>query len=310
MATFWGTMASDRLDPNRLSSGVTSDPAGLKSLTNDGDLIFAGDGDDTITPGEGADTIYGGNGSDHILKSYVFIDEIFNDYISVGAGDDSVETKDGDDTILGGTGNDNLRGGFGDDLIYGGSGNDHIYAEFDNDVVYGNDGIDTIIAYKGRHTVFAGAGDDDITTESGASTLNGGTGDDHFMVYYGRNKLIGGEGNDTFQFYLRPPKEIPTVVTVIQAEAGAPKETAFEGAGETGGDVIDLRLVDAIRGNSGWDTAIFGGKGVGHVWLAENGDQTVVLGNTSGDVTPEYKIVIDDGEIRATDYTVEDFILI
>lgn len=55
---------------------------------------------------------------------------------------------------------------------------------------------------------------------------------------------------------------------------------------------------------------IFGeGCGLGHIWLGETGTRTLVYANFDDDAAPEFKLAIDDGDVRASEYTADDFIL-
>ena len=105
--------------------------------TNQDDIIYGNDGDDTINGGIGNDTIYG---------------------------------KDGNDSINGGNGNDSIYGDAGNDTLNGGAGNDSIYGGADNDAINGDAGNDTIYGDVGNDTIYGGAGDDYI--EGGAGSDN------------------------------------------------------------------------------------------------------------------------------------------
>ncbi len=67
-----------------------------------GDLLNAGQGDDTAIGADGNDTLLGGAGKDSLLG---------------GTGNDTIQGQGGNDTLNGGGGADNLNGGDGNDLV-------------------------------------------------------------------------------------------------------------------------------------------------------------------------------------------------
>ena len=91
-----------------------------------GNIVYAGDGDDTIYGSKNADKIYGEEGGDYILAR---------------AGDDVIYGGVGNDTIYGEEGNDILEGGVGNDALYGGVGNDtYVFSKGDGkDTIYDQD---------------------------------------------------------------------------------------------------------------------------------------------------------------------------
>jgi Ca2+-binding RTX toxin-like protein len=151
---------------------LVADAHGFIPGFNRGNMIDAGDGDDTIDVsgpasvdgGAGADTLrghaggqnlYGGGGSDVLWGNGG------NDRLNGGAGNDRIYGGDGRDRIFGGSGNDSLHGGAGADWIYGNAGNDQLFGDGGNDRLYGD--------YSGAATLHGGAGDDLLVTRDSAS---------------------------------------------------------------------------------------------------------------------------------------------
>jgi Ca2+-binding RTX toxin-like protein len=192
-----------------------------------------------------------------------------NDTITGTAFADAINGALGNDTINGGGGNDTLRGEFGNDILLGGAGNDQIYAGEDFDTVRG---------------------------QAGNDVLRGGLQADI---------LIGGLGNDVFDFDLAT-FSTPASRDVLRAGDGA---AAFQGAGASAGDRIDLAGIDANTAAAGNQAFVFGGAGIGRLSLVNSGTDTVVRGNTDTDATLEFEFLIEDGAVLASAYRAADFIL-
>ena len=120
--------------------------------------------------------------------------------------------------------------------------------------------------------------------------------------------FIGGAGADVFIPW-GPSDSTPAAFDLIRGEYSPGGAPAFEGEGVAGGDTLDLSQIDAIASTDIHDHFLFGGKSVGHLWLTEAGTRTLVLGNMGGDDTAEFKMVIDDGAVRASEYWTDDFVL-
>lgn len=195
-----------------------------------GDVVCAGDGDDTVSfepppddLGEGvmyAGKAFGGRGDDFIdlsaLDQGSARGSVGNDTIVGSSGDDSLFGEWGDDKIWGGpgddfiegnTGDDRLRGGPGDDLIRGGShlntadGTDDINGSSGNDIIYGSDGADTLRGGTGDDQIYGGQGDDALVAgNGGADLVVGGPGDDLLLTGGPRpDQVEGGEGDDVLK---------------------------------------------------------------------------------------------------------------
>ena len=183
---------------------------------DNGDTIYAYNGNDLVNGGAGNDTIYGGYG---------------DDTINGNGGNDTIDDTQGLNTIHGGLGNDTISGtglvygDEGDDVIegagklYGGIGNDRIvsigrakvgtvddkdvYAEF----VDGGDGNDDITIYSTSSSsrnvdIHGGKGDDTLTQETNWYSAN--TGSYHnTQSYFDNTQIFGnidmGEGHDYVQ---------------------------------------------------------------------------------------------------------------
>ena len=104
----YGTPGSDDIDGSVISNG--------------GQTIYAGAGNDEVVAGTGIDTVFGGSGNDNITGNN---------------GADTLYGGSGNDTIIGGNGPDKIIGGTGNDLLTGGAGNDTFVFRF-------GDGHDTI----------------------------------------------------------------------------------------------------------------------------------------------------------------------
>lgn len=243
------------------------------------DLLYGGDGDDLIIGGPGSDYIDGGNGIDtlsfessanwisgnlgtntyfngeaswdNVLSNVEnLIGSAYGDYLggsSVanvldgGAGNDSIEGFDGNDTIIGGSGDDLLYGGNNDDLIIGGPGSDYVDGGAGSDTLSFETSSTWVSADLANNSYWNGdaawdnvtnvenlkgsAFDDYLYGNSSANILTGGDGADHLEGRGGNDTLYGGAGDDTF---------------VYAAGSGVDTISGFEGAGATGGDVIQI----------------------------------------------------------------------
>ncbi len=163
-------------------------------LTEDGDVSYFADEDDTVAGLGGADFIDTGDGDDWIDGG------ADDDTIHAGRGSDILIGADGDDDLYGHVGDDVLDGGAGDDTLTAGDGNDIAEGGDGDDALSGNLGDDVLIGGLGADVLHGGAGDDalDGTGDGDAADfLNGGAGDDILLI--GENDLAtGGTGADTF----------------------------------------------------------------------------------------------------------------
>lgn len=244
------------------------------------DVIRAGEGDDVIDAGAGRDVVFAGEGDDDIFG---------------GANADALYGENGDDWISGGEGNDLLDGGLGADTIFGGDGDDMFIGRRDDgdDAYDGGDGIDTLDLGSLNDDVDVDLGTGiggrgSVTgTQSGTDTLYGvenvttGSGNDTITASNAVNVVDGGDGNDVFVFSSAAAADGDTIV-------------GFET-----GDKIDLSGIDANTGATGVQSFTLvagqanapGQIGISHE-SRDDGDFTVVTGNTSGGDEPDFRIEI------------------
>lgn len=272
--------------------------------TSGGDLVFGFAGTDHIVAGAGADVVRAGAGHDFVAGEAgrdVLFGEDGDDDMFGGNGDDMVYGGAGDDRLFGENGNDLLDAGDGDDTVFGGNGNDVIVASLNdgNDTYYGGDisedtgndtldmGFLTVDVAVDLGTGANGRGSA-VSSQSGTDTLWGvenvttGSGSDTIVMSNAVNIVDGGQGEDIFVFGSATAAHGDTI-------------RGFEA-----GDKIDLSGIDANTGLVGNDTfTLEGGQATtapGQIVVThetrEDGEYTVVVGNTSGDNAPEFRINI------------------
>ena len=272
------------------------------------DHIVAGAGADVVRAGEGNDFVDGGAGRD------VIFGEGGDDDLFGGDDDDIVYGDAGNDRIFGGNGNDLLNGGAGDDIVFGGAGDDVIVAELNDgdDTYYGDDasggsGIDLLD--MGMLTVDAtvdlgngvGGRGSAMSTQTGSDTLwhienvVTGSGNDVIIASASVNVMDGGSGDDLFVF-------------LSAAAADGDTIRNFEP-----GDKIDLSGIDADTGAAGNQafTLVAGSEATAPGQLVvthetrEDGEYTVISGNTGCDETPEFRInIAGNHTLSASDFTL------
>ncbi|WP_166802362.1 peroxidase family protein [Microvirga pakistanensis] len=279
------------------------------------ETIMALDGNDNVVAGAGADIVNGGGG---------------NDFLSGEAGRDVMFGGDGDDNMLGGSDADMLYGDAGHDRIFGDEGNDLINTGTGNDTVYGGAGGDLIVAsVSDGNDVYYG---DDMAGGTGTDTLdmsaitagitanlggNGassgsvfsshsgsdtiwsvenivtGSGNDTITASRAVNVIDGGSGNDIFRFLSASDANGDTIV------------------GFQPGDRLDLSAIDANSGAAGKQsfTLANGSSFTGPAKLVishetrDDGDYTVVSGNTTGPDAAEFKISLKGNhDLKASDF--------
>ena len=179
---------------------------------------ITGDANNNVLDGGpgGADFLYGGDGNDTLIGDIVggyYYGGTGNDVIYAGSGLCQISGDDGNDTIIGDShmnSGDAIDGGTGINTITFNSATTGVHETtfYHVQILIGSNYNDTFSVssnWTDNHTIYGGAGDDTIT---------GG---------YGPNTLYGGTGNDTF---------------VLKTGSGLNTIGDFEGAGQTGGDVI------------------------------------------------------------------------
>ncbi|WP_016950144.1 CHRD domain-containing protein [Anabaena sp. PCC 7108] len=151
-------------------------PNGEELNPEPGQILLAGDGDDTINSTADND-IFAGDGNDVV---------IVNSHSSVSAGD-------GDDNVTVG-----VDGPAHDTIVNGGNGEDKLFvAEADGtNNIFGAADADEITVIEGSHQfLFGGSGDDKIVSQGSNNRLFGGSGID-VLVSNQNDSLSGGEGDD------------------------------------------------------------------------------------------------------------------
>ncbi|MEW8009676.1 MAG: calcium-binding protein [Candidatus Thiodiazotropha sp.] len=144
-----------------------------QQVTEAGEELHGGTGDDSLDGLGGDDHLYGYGGDDRLTG---------------GEGDDGLAGGDGNDTLLGDEGDDFLSGGDGADLLQGGMGNDYLTGWRGNDTLDGGDGDDDLYGGDGNDTLRGGIGGNDH--------LSGGAGDDTYLFAAGDGD-IWIRGDDT-----------------------------------------------------------------------------------------------------------------
>lgn len=285
------------------------------------DNFYAKAGNDLVEAGAGDDIAYGGDG---------------NDTIRGGDGDDFIDGNGGDDIIEGGAGNDVLAGGTGVDYLYGGDGNDILRGGGGADFLYGEDGEDEMYGTSGEDQMFGGDGNDYLEGLSQSDVLHGGTGDDVLKGGDGYDDLYGDAGSDILQGgngidLLNGGAEVDTLTGGAQSDTFVFSDAAhsgvgsadvildFEGAGASGGDVIDVSGIDADMLVAGNDAFTFLGVkttaeglafGAGALWLENSGTQTRLYGIVDDDGIVDLEVKINDSTtFQASDYIASDFLL-
>jgi len=265
--------------------------------TSGDDLIFGLNGDDYVVAGAGADVIELNAGNDFVDagagRDVVWAGE-GNDVVLGGDDDDALYGEAGDDHIIAGSGNDLVDGGLGDDQLFGGAGNDLFLFRINdgNDYVDAGEGIDTLDlgSLTTATTVDLGNGVNGrgyvSGSQSGTDTLYGvenvttGSGADRIIASNAVNVMDGGSGNDVFVFNSAQAADGDTILN-------------FEA-----GDKIDLSGIDANAGISGNQafTLVNGTPTAGQIGIShevrEDGEFTVITGNTDADGEPEFRISI------------------
>jgi len=175
-----------------------------------------------------------------------------------------------------------------------------------NDKIAGTISADAINAGHGDDSVAGGGGDDVIYGGSGRDILVGQSGDDVLVGGRGADELRGGSGQDVFVLE-RLHDSTPNHHDVI---APGVNGVALGHPGATAGDMIDLSAIDADTDRSSDQAFHFGtSRGIGDLWLVEEGSRTLVRANVDDDARADFELVIADGAVHAGDYTADDFIL-
>ncbi len=270
--------------------------------SQNGDVIRAGDGNDTIVGGSraGTDDLSGEDGNDLILadgdgglRNSAVASGRAPDWTSIaeavgaarpsaGAGAPPVLSNrasggNGADTLVGGSGRDVLSGDAGDDLIAAGGGDDLLYGGDGNDVLHGGSGSDTLDGGGGNDTLYGERAVSGVA--GGQDRISGGAGNDLIQTSVNlsdttqsRGVYDGGSGND----------RIILSAGFTGTVAGGDSADLLDGSRTLGNALTKAGVyfsggngTDTIHGGAGNDTAD-GGSGADTLSLG-NGDDIAIF---------------------------------
>jgi Ca2+-binding RTX toxin-like protein len=285
------------------------------------DRLFGGEGDDWLVGGDHDDLLHGSDGDDELDGG------TGGDTMEGGYGDDAYHVDDGRDLVVetGPTSAGGVDTVFAhithtlaenvENLTLAGSGNLSGWGNTLANRIEGNDaanallgleGNDTLRAFKGNDFLYGGVGNDLLIGGEQADSLFGNAGSDTLRGGYHPDILIGGLGNDVFDFDNVKDSEPGARDVCRGGDDGVP---AFQGAGVSGGDRIDLSGIDANATAGGNQAFVFGGTGLGRLSAVNSGSNTLIRCNTDKDAAFEFELLIEDGGILASAYKAIDFIL-
>lgn len=173
-------------------------------------------------------------------------------------------------------------------------------------VISGTPGGERLRGTAEADQMLGGEGDDRLFGNDGDDMLQGQSGNDLLFGGAGCDTLVGGTGRDVFRFTSAAQSPQGTGRDSIVAGDGA---IAFEGAGWSSLDVIDLSRIDAQKGVLGNQAFTFGSTDLGGLSVVDVGDDTLVRGNINRDADFEFEILIADAGVTASSYGAGDFIL-
>jgi Ca2+-binding RTX toxin-like protein len=310
-----------------------SEGADILVGTGTADRILGLGGDDDLSGGEGDDLLQGGNGNDFLSGG------LGADILEGGSGDDTLYghkrtlIEDGDapsapDFLFGGIGNDLLRGslysqydgGAGYDSAtvtaddsgaaivfeYGGWANGKLYQIFVGGVASGSvRGIEnlTFSAGEAADRITGGLGSDTLEGNGGADRLKGNDGDDvldggshrdRLEGGLGSDRLTGGQGSDIFRFR-----------SVEESRLG--DEDLITDL--SGGDRIDLSLIDADAGAAGDQAflqvaAFTGAAGQLRLTYDAGAQQTTLAVDVNGDGLADFALLIAGEHLSAAGWVL------
>lgn len=281
------------------------------------------DGNDTIDGGAGVDT-YDASAS----LSFVFINlgpaipgsmpgfKAWGTDVSDGTAGSLTVVPATTDSIVGfenatgGAALDFIGGTSGDNVLIGNGGNDHLCGFAGNDVLRGGDDSDLLFGGAGNDRIEGGAGTDSLYGDGSGFTFADGTGNDTLIGGLGADTVIGGAGKDvmTGGDGLVPDNEADLFIIASKLESGLTALnrdviTDFEGSGVSGGDIIDLQLIDAddratATGNQAFTFTANKGFGAftvgvaGQLRFQHNNEGTIIWGETTGDGKADFSILV------------------
>jgi Ca2+-binding RTX toxin-like protein len=236
MAKIYGTDAGEVIAEN-------------EGVTNQRDIIIAG---------EGADTIYG-LGGDDVMKGGGGADTFYG-----GKGVDEVDYSDSDEgvfiNLMTGEGRDGTAQGdifFSVENVTGSSYNDHIHGNGSDNTLRGSGGDDVLLGFSGKDVLEGGEGEDSLYGGSFADVISGGNADDFLSGGEGADQVDGGDGYDWASYMLSAEG---VLVSLMHDEAAQ---------GEAEGD--SLNNIEGLQG-SGFDDHLFGDDNVNDIWGGQGSD--------------------------------------
>lgn len=277
------------------------------------------DGDDILDGGEGIDTYdispTTANAKVNLGAHTAHSDQIGHDTI---INIENIKTGDGDDEVVGDQQANSIDTGDGKDIVQAEGGDDKVHTDGGDDLILAtiNDGNDTYDGGTGSDTYdisqtsadavmdlsahTAQSAEIGFDTLDGVENATGGDGDDIIIASDEQNTLTGGDGDDTFVFNsasssLPSPDSVDTI-------------TDFEV-----GDKIDVSNIDAQDNETGKQNFTFKGNADKFEKSGElrytnetrdDGEHTVVFGNTDDDLDEDFAIDL----LGKHDLTLDDFL--
>jgi Ca2+-binding RTX toxin-like protein len=162
-------------------------------------------------------------------------------------GDDTLLGLLGNDQLDGGEGRDRLEGGPDNDVLFGGPGDDDLDGGTHSDTLYGGQGNDRLRASHGYDSLDGGAGNDSLSGGADFVVMRGGDGNDDMVAALNGSSMTGGTGNDLMQGNIGSDSFISETtdadrirIRAQEGNFGSDDITGFNGAGEAGGDALEL----------------------------------------------------------------------
>ncbi|MGL4322244.1 MAG: hypothetical protein ACRCS3_15405, partial [Paracoccaceae bacterium] len=257
----------------------------------DNDRVFGGAGDDELFESGGQDTIFGGSGDDEIGVFDVLAGALFG-----GQGDDSIDGSTAGDTLHGGAGNDTLTGGGGNDVYTVDTLLDEVIeaaASGVADVVQSGvisldlnlyDQVENATLTGGAALRLTGSAVANVLTgNAAANTITGDAGNDTILGGVGADVITGGVGRDS----MTGGAGADVFVLLSAAETGL--------TGGTRDSITDFTVgVDDLR-------MIFMGSYIGAANFTAAGQVRydtatgVLSGSTDADVAAEWQVQMATG---------------
>jgi hypothetical protein len=291
------------------NSGKITNVSSEGSVTNSGKITFVAF-DGNFTNSGTIDGAVVGSVDDDVAKNTgtigatinllgghnVFIGGNKAEKVSNFSGDDVFKFGGGNDVLTGAVGNDTADGGAGTDT-FSNVGSNHSYSiDLDSkSVTLNGQALEAVavvssdghLSLKSFEHVIGGDASDLIAGAAAKEILDGGAGNDFLAGGLGADTLTGGAGNDTFVYF-------------TAKDSGATRLTRdtildFQGAGTSGGDVLDLRAIDIDSKTAGVQGLTWIGQNgtfihAGDLRMVQDGHDTLIQGDTNGDGKADFTI--------------------